>query len=309
MKIAVIDIGTNTFNLLIASVNNGNLVLEEVEKKFVFLGKGGINKNTIRKEAFEKGINTLILFSEKAKKSGVAKIIAIATSAVRNSNNGNEFANEVLIKTGINISIVSGDTEAEYIYKGARSATKFGKQPVLLVDIGGGSTEFIICNDNKIFWKQSFEIGVMRLFEKFHKNDIISNKEIKSIEYYLSLQLEPLFIAVKEYEINYLIGSAGVFTSLAKIIELKFNNSKSLIKTSEYEFDIQQFQDIHTYLIQTTLDERLKTPGLVRQRASVIVVGTILVNFIINKFKIENFKLARYALKEGVASNYFINLK
>lgn len=309
MKIAVIDIGTNTFNLLIASMNNGSLVLEDVEKKFVFLGKGGINKNTIQKEAFDKGIKTLILFSEKAKESGVDKIIAVATSAVRNSNNGNEFANEVLIKTGINISIISGDTEAEYIYKGARSATKFGKLPVLLIDIGGGSTEFIICNDNQIFWKQSFEIGVMRLFEKFHKNDLISHKEIKSIEDYLAFQLEPLFIAVKKHEINDLIGSAGVFTSLAKIIELRFNNSKSLIKTSEYDFDIYQFQNIHNYLIQTTLDERLKTPGLVKQRAQVIVVGTILVNFIIHKFKVKNFKLARYALKEGVASNYFINLQ
>lgn len=308
MKIAVIDIGTNTFNLLIASMNNGNLVLEDVEKKFVFLGKGGINKNTIRKEAFDKGVKTLILFSEKAKESGVDKTIAVATSAVRNSNNGNEFAHEVLIKTGINISIISGETEAEYIYKGARSATEFGKSPVLLVDIGGGSTEFIICNESQIFWKQSFEIGLMRLFEKFHTNDLISNKEIKSIEDYLAFQLEPLFIAVKKYEINDLIGSAGLFTSFAKIIELRFNNNKSLIKTSEYIFDINQFQDIHNYLIQTRLDDRLKTPGLVKQRAPVIVVGTILVNFIIHKFKFKNFKLARYALKEGVASNYFINL-
>ena len=304
MKIAIIDIGTNTFNLLIASINNGKLVLESVEKVFVFLGKGGINKNIIQKEAFEKGINTLILFSEKARESGVHKIIAIATSAVRNSNNGNEFAKEVLIKTGINISIISGNTEAEYIYKGARSATEFGKSPVLLVDIGGGSTEFIICNDNKIFWKQSFEIGVMRLFEKFHKKDIISNKEIKSVEDYLTLELEPLFIAVKKYEINNLIGSAGLFTSLAKVIELRFNNKKNLIKTSEYEFDIHQFQEVHDYIIQTTLNERLKTPGLVKQRAQVIVVGTVLVNFILHKFKIKNFKLARYALKEGVASKF-----
>lgn len=308
MKIAVIDIGTNTFNLLIASTNNGKLILEEVQKKFVFLGKNGINKKIIQKEAFQRGIDTLKSFSNKAKESGVNKIIAIATSAVRTSDNGKDFANEVFIKTGIDINIISGNTEAEYIYKGARSATKFGKKPVLLVDIGGGSTEFIICNNDKIFWKQSFEIGVIRLLEEFHKKDPISKQEINNIENNLKYKLEPLFKEIKQYKINTLIGSAGVFTSLAKMIESRYENSKNLIKTSEYKFDLNQYQEIHNKTIKAKLNERLETPGLIQQRASVIVVGTILVNFIIHKFKIKNFKLARYALKEGVASSYFINL-
>ncbi len=308
MKVAVIDIGTNTFNLLIAAQENNKLILEKIEKKFVFLGKGGINKNIIQEDAFQRGIKTLKSFSKKAEKAGVTKIIAIATSAVRSANNGNEFVNEVFIKTGINITVISGNTEAEYIYKGARSATKFGTDPILLMDIGGGSTEFIICNDKEIFWKQSFEIGVIRLFEKFHKNDPITKIEIDNIEAYLQEQLSPLFIAIKQFKIKTLIGSAGAFTSLAKMIEYRYNSGEKLIKTSEYQFDMNHYHQIHSYVIKTTLEERLETPGLIKQRAPIIIVGTILVNFIISHLKIENFKLARFALKEGVASDYFLNL-
>jgi exopolyphosphatase/guanosine-5'-triphosphate,3'-diphosphate pyrophosphatase len=308
MKIAVIDIGTNTFNLLICSSSNEKLVLEHVEKEFVFLGKGGINKNMIQADAFERGLDTLKSFSKKAEKKGVSEIIAVATSAVRNARNGNEFAEEVLNTTGIKLNIIPGDLEAEYIYKGAKSATNFGNSPLLLMDIGGGSTEFIICNKDKIFWKQSFEIGVVRLFEKFHKNDPITHQEINNIEKYLLVKMSPLFKALNQYKVDTLIGSAGAFTSLAKMIVASNNSTRKLNKTSEYQFDINKFQEIHDFIINTKLDERLKIPGLVKQRASLIVTGTILVNFILHQFKIKNFKLARYALKEGVASDYFMNL-
>jgi exopolyphosphatase/guanosine-5'-triphosphate,3'-diphosphate pyrophosphatase len=308
MKVAVIDIGTNTFNLLIASMSGSKLIFEHVEKKFVFLGKGGINRNTIQEDAFERGIKTLQSFSKKAKKHQVQETIAIATSAVRSANNGNKFVNEALNKAGIEINIITGSTEAEYIYKGAKLATQFGTKPILLMDIGGGSTEFIICNENQIFWKQSFEIGVIRLFEKFHQNDPVSKEEISNIEQYLTNQLNALFKAIKQYKINTLIGSAGAFTSLAKIIVSYNNSGEKMKKTSEYEFDINQFNEIHNNILHSTLEERLETPGLVKKRAPTIVVGTILVNFIIHQFKIENFKLARYALKEGVASDYFLNL-
>jgi len=308
MRVAVIDIGTNTFNLLIASMVDEKLVLEHVEKSFVFLGRKGINKNIIQSDAIERAIETLKSYAKVSKEFKVSKIIAIATSAVRNAKNRGDFTKEVFNKTGIKITTISGNTEAEYIYKGAKSATDFGQQPILLMDIGGGSTEFIICNDTEIFWKKSIEIGAARLLEQFHKTDPISEAEKTSINTHLKKELSELFLALKSYNIDTLIGSAGVFTSLAKIISSTENELKKLKKTSEYQFDLSKFSKIHNELLQSTLSQRLKTPGLITERAPMIVVGTILVNFITEQFKIKNFRLARYALKEGVASDYFSNL-
>ncbi len=308
MRVAIIDIGTNTFNLLIASTYRGKLVFKHREKSFVFLGKGGINKNIILDDAFERGLKTLMSYSEISKRYHVSKIIAIATSAVRNATNGSEFIKEVLRKTEIKITPISGKLEAEYIYKGAKCATEFGEKPILLMDIGGGSTEFIICNRTEIFWKQSFEIGATRLFEKFHKTDPILEVEKINITDHLKHELSELFSVAESYEINTLIGSAGTFTSLAKIISSTQDTMIQLKKTSEYQFDLVQFSKIHHELLKLTLTERYKVAGLITERAPMIVVGTILVNFIIQQLKIKNFKLARYSLKEGVASDYLSKL-
>lgn len=307
MKVAVIDIGTNTFNLLIASKENSSLKLIHVEKEFVFLGKGGINKNLIQEDAIERALVCLDQFKTQANKHEAEEIIAIATSAVRNAENGEEFIAKVLKSTGISIQKISGDQEAHYIYKGARQAISFGNSPSLLMDVGGGSTEFIICNQHEIFWKQSFEVGAARLFEKFHKNDPISELEISAIESYLKDLLEPLFLRCKKENITSLIGSAGAFTSFAKIVASEKNELGKLIKTSSYEFNLQEFESIRINILKSKLDHRYSIPGLISERAPMIVVGTILVNFILKELKISDFKLARFALKEGVASEFLFN--
>lgn len=304
MTVAIIDIGTNTFNLLVASEVNNQLVLEHVEKSFVFLGKGGINENKIQPDAFKRGVKTLEHFTKKAKKFHTTNIIAIATSAVRNATNGIDFEREVLETCGIEIKIISGNTEANYIYKGARAAVDFGSEPILLMDIGGGSTEFIICNNKKIFWKRSFEIGATRLFEKFHKLDPIQDAEIEAIESHLEQELKKLVKAIEIYKPTTLIGSAGAFTSIAKMITHQQGEANKLDKTSHYEYSLSDVSKLHEKIIKSNLNQRLALPGLIPARAPMIVVGTIIVNYIIQQFEIKQFKLARYALKEGVACDH-----
>ena len=304
MKVAVIDIGTNTFNLLVATRPNRRLIPIEIHKEFVFLGQGGINKNHLQKDAILRGLTTLKRFKEIIDSLGVSKIIAVATSAVRNAKNGHEFISKVKLLTGIDIETINGNREAEYIYNGAREATNLGDNPALLIDIGGGSTEFIICDKNQIYWKKSIEVGAARLFDKFHKSNPINEQEINEIEKYLDKILAQVISKCHSFEVETLIGSSGAFTSFAKIIANRLNESEKLIYSSDYEFNLLEFDNVKTNILKLSLEERLKIPGLIKDRAPMIVVGMVLVDFIINKLNIQRFKLARYALKEGVASGF-----
>ena len=306
MKVAVIDIGTNTFNLLVAEKPNRRLIPLTVYKEFVFLGKGGINNNIIQDDAILRGLKTIKKFKKIADDHGVSKIIAVATSAVRNAKNGKDFIKKVKSLTGIEIKIINGGLEAEYIYNGAKEATNFGNNPVLLMDVGGGSTEFIICDKHQVYWKKSIEVGAARLFEKFHKSEPILEEELESMENHIEKKLKEVIKKANDFEIEVLIGSSGAFTSFAKIIAHNLNESDKLIYSTDYEFNLLEFENIKENILELTLEERLKIPGLIKERAPMIVVGTVLVDFILKKVNIQQFKLARYALKEGVA-NEFLN--
>lgn len=308
MKVAIIDIGTNTFNLLVATQPNRRLIPIEIKKEFVFLGQGGINENKLQDEAILRGLTTLRKFKSIADNLGVKKIIAIATSAVRNAVNGKDFIYKTKALTGIDIKTINGNQEAEYIYKGAREATNFGDSPVLLMDVGGGSTEFIICDKHQVYWKKSIEVGAARLFESFHKHEPIIPDEIEAIESHLDSVLAQVVKKAEAFEIETLIGSSGAFTSFAKIIAYRLNETEKITYSSEYTFDLNEFQQISDHIIDLTLEERYGIPGLINERAPMIVVGTILVNYILKKLHIQHFKLARYALKEGVASDFLKSL-
>ena len=304
MKVAVIDIGTNTFNLLVAHKPNRRLIPIAIHKEFVFLGKGGINSNIIQDDAILRGLKTIKKFKKIADNLGVLKVIAIATSAVRNAKNGNDFARKVKSLTGIEIEIINGNQEAEYIYNGSREATNLGDNPVLIMDVGGGSTEFIICDRYQVYWKKSIEVGAARLFEEFHKSDPILQEEIEEIEAHLEKKLKQVVEKAHDFEVETLIGSSGAFTSIAKMIAHNLNEPEKLKHSTEYEFDLVEFENIRENIVHLTLEERIKIPGLIKERAPMIIVGTVLVKFILEKLNIQQFKLARYALKEGVASEF-----
>src|ERR1700761_8968309 len=171
--IAVMDLGTNTFHLLIAESIGGEIREIVHEQDPVKLGEGGINKGLIQPPSFERGIKSMLRYKELIQENDVLKVRAIATSALRNAANGIDFINEVETQTGIQIEIIDGNVEAEYIYKGIKAAGCLSAQNSLIVDIGGGSVEFIIFNDKEIKWKQSFEVGAARLMDLFHHTDPI----------------------------------------------------------------------------------------------------------------------------------------
>lgn len=297
---AVIDIGTNTFHLNIANVlPNNKIVFVYKTYKAVKLGEGGINKSIIAPEAYKRGVNALLTFSKTIAKYPVKQVIALATSAVRDAENGEEFIGEVLKKTGITIQIISGDKEAQLIYEGTKAAINLTNNTFLIMDIGGGSIEFIICNQTQIFWKQSFKLGAARLMDLFMKNNPLFPDDIQNIENHLDINLVDLFEACKTFNPTILVGTSGSFESYAEIIHLQKGLRFNPHKQMSYPFNNQELVDLLNFFKASTQQQRLNTKGLIALRLDMIVIASVITSFILLKLNINKTILSTYALKEG----------
>lgn len=302
-RIAIIDLGTNTFNLLIVEGEaDGSYKILHADKQPVKLGQGGITKKLIAEDAFERGIVAVKQYVGVAHDYQVNRIFAFGTSAVRGASNGQEFIKALSEKAGVEVEVVSGDREAEYIYYGVRQAIDLGDKTSLIMDIGGGSTEFILCNAHQIFWKGSYDLGVTRLLELFTPADPVTIEDVDQLEGYFDEVLEPLFKAVETYPTGTLVGSSGSFDSFAEMITWQMHQPSVLEGKTGYEFDLLEFSKLHQYLLISTLDQRLQMKGLIQMRADTIALAGIFVNYILQKLHLSRMRLSTYALKEGVVS-------
>lgn len=303
MKIGIIDLGTNTFNLLIAKVESvTNFRIVYSTKIPVKLGEGGINEGIIKETPFMRGINAMKEYAVLLQQEKVDEVFAFATSAIRGAKNGRQFCEVVVKETGIEIEIIDGNKEAELICKGVRMATAMGQDKHLIMDIGGGSTEFIIANDQTIFWKKSFDIGVSRLKEKFKHSDPIKKEEVLALTHYFDEQLIALKEEITNHTIHSLIGSSGSFDTFFDLINHKFHSGAIDLETNAYDFKLTDFFDIHESLLLSNKKERINMEGMIEMRADMIVLASICTHYVLSNFKIDKMKLSRFALKEGILS-------
>lgn len=302
MRHAIIDLGTNTFNLLIVEYNRNSTSYSILfnDKVAVKLGKDSIDKNVISDEAIQRAIDALHIHLKSIGKYKVDVVRAIATSAIRSAINGKLFVQKVKNELHIDVEVISGDKEAEYIYYGVCQAIEIGENKNLIMDIGGGSTEFIIADSSRIFWKQSFDLGISRLIEKFKPHDPIFQHEIAEVENYLNNELQPLFETAKKFQFSTLIGSSGSFDTLADMLLFKSTLHGLDTKATTYIFDLDQYKQLHKELLLSTYEQRLAMKGMMPMRADMMVLGSILIRFIIEHLSISEMKLSTYALKEGV---------
>ncbi|ASU35345.1 Ppx/GppA phosphatase family protein [Mucilaginibacter xinganensis] len=299
-RIAIMDLGTNTFHLLIVEGNVSAYTEIVHEQDPVKLGEGGINKGFIQPVAFERGLKSMQRYHQLIFDNNVTQVRAIATSALRNAANGQDFINQVKAQTGIAIEIIDGDAEAAYIYKGVKASGSLSAHNSLVVDIGGGSVEFIICDNEQVKWKQSFEIGAARLMDNFHRTDPISPESITALNLYLKHSLKDLFTVAAAHRIENIIGSSGVFESYAGLIEIGKGHSFDLKKTKHYDFEKDELLAVIESLILSSHQQRLSNKAIIPVRVDMIVTASILTRFIINKLGIDKVVMSTSSLKEGV---------
>ena len=299
---AIIDLGSNTFNLLIVK-KYGSIYRTIFKTKIpAKLGAGGFLQKTITPEAFKRGVLAIQAHQMTIQQYGAEDVYAFATSAMRDADNGSDFVKEIASLTGIEINVISGDREAELIYKGVGSALEIGEQPELIMDIGGGSTEFIIADNKEVLWKHSFDLGVSRLFERLKPSDPLTESDLVQLEAYLDEQLAILFTAVSQHEVSALIGASGSFDSLAKMIEMSSKGSNKLAGATEYTFSFPDLDQLNTKLVPSTFEERENIIGLVPYRIETIPLASSFIHYIIRKLSLTKIRLSTYSLREGVVS-------
>lgn len=299
MRIGILDLGTNTFNFLVRETSTDEVVLST--KIPVKLGQGGIDQGVLAPAAFERGINALAEHQLSAKKAGVEGLYAFATSAIRSASNGPEFVRSAEDKLGIRINVIDGKQEAAFIGAGVREAVHLQEDVTYLVmDIGGGSTEFLLMDAHRTHFMESYLLGVSRLLEKFRPHDPMLPEEIEEVEQYLDTCLESLDEACKNNRPQVLLGSSGSFDTLAEMCLKRFAPDETLLGKTFFQFDLHQYHLIHRQLLQSSFDERLNMPGMLPMRADMLVFSTLFIQFILKRFGIKHLMLSTYALKEGV---------
>ena len=200
------------------------------------------------------------------------------------------------------VNIIPGEREAEMIYKGVRLSMQIGEEPVLILDIGGGSNEFIIANNKKIFWKQSYNLGMARMVEKFKPNDPITSEEVAVIEDFLESSLATLFEAVQLYEPEFLIGAAGSFETFYALLSFLHPEKYKQTGKPVHEIHYDDFSKLHRILLRSGIDERKKMPGMELVRVEMIVLASIFVNFTLKMCKLRKLYQSDYSLKEGIVA-------
>ena len=306
-KIAIIDMGTNTFHLLIAAADDRGYHITYRERLAVKIGKGGITKGLITEEGIHRALLAMQSFKNTIDQQGVHQVYAFGTSALRNATNAHEVVRRIKAITGIDPNIISGDQEAEYIYMGVKAAMNIDETS-LIIDIGGGSVEFIVGDNDTVFWKRSIEIGAQRLVEEFQKNDPIANHEIQALDVYFNKTLNPLWEVLREHQPAILIGSSGTFDTLSDIFCLQHNIHKSP-EEIETPLSLTGFYEIYKDLLRKDRQQRMNIPGMIDMRVDMIVVACCLIRYILSRHSFNRIRVSTYALKEGVLSSFINELE
>lgn len=302
-RITAIDLGTNSFHVVIVDVSpDGTFEIIDALKEMVQLGKNGVGK-PLSAEAMDLGIETLRKFKTLSDSYRSDLILAYATSAIREAPNGGEFIQRTIDEVRIKILAIPGIMEAELIGHAVQHALNLGPHKALVIDIGGGSTEFIITDQSQFYFLDSQKIGVSRMTSDFVKSDPISRKDIKALIDCYKVKLTGILQAVDMYSIPILVGTSGTMQNIAAMIaaEKKLNTHLTL---NEFEYSAQDFFRFFEKFIKLNRKQRLDVPGLDPKRVDFIVAGLILVKYVLEKTGIERIKTSTQALREGIILRY-----
>lgn len=291
--IAVIDCGTNTFTLSLYDIScTNNFKCIDKERHFVELAEEGIQQ--IGERAILRGLAAFQGFKTYLEAYPNSQTYAIGTAALRTAANGSDFIAAIHKSSGILIHLIDGDKEADLIYKGVRMAAPLTSMPSLVMDIGGGSVEFVIANKSEVFWAKSYPIGNSVLFGKFHQSNPILLKEIKQLENHLEESLQDLLEQLKKTKIEYLIGASGTFDVFDSLIGSQ--QDQQPYKT----MSIADFNRIKQQLTKSTYQERLEILPHSSTRAKLVVMSVSLINFIIKRSSVKKLISSENALREGL---------
>jgi exopolyphosphatase/guanosine-5'-triphosphate,3'-diphosphate pyrophosphatase len=300
-NLAAIDIGTNSFHLVVAEVDviSGRFHTLARDKEIVRLGSGTTDMKLIHEEAMARGLSVLKRFSDLAQTYN-APVRAIATSAVREALNKDEFLRRARIETGVNIEIASGTEEARLIHLGVLQSLPVIRKKILLLDIGGGSTEILIAKGRKIFYSNSIKLGAVRLMQRFFPSETLNRKAISECREYVRGMLGPIVRDIKSHPFDVAIGTSGTIMNLANILQLRRSKNREAPLNGVHITANDLYDVADEILGKPTSAERLRISGLDPKRADIMPAGAILASSLFRELHIRDLTISDFGLREGV---------
>ncbi len=293
-RFAVIDLGTNTFHLLIAGRKSESEFIEIYrERIYVRLGQSGIN--VLSKSALKRAYEAMRKFRRIVDLFEAIEVRAFATAAFRTAQNSDILIRRIAREFDIKVEIISGQEEARLIYEGVKYGGALQRDDNLIMDIGGGSVEFIIGSKEHVIWSSSLPIGASILTNQFHLTDPISKLDSCALRLHLKEELKPLSQILNNHTFNTLIGSSGTFDVLGEALEVVEHLGQYKV------LRVQDFSAFRSEIEQLSYEERVAHPSIPENRADLIVVALILLDEVISLNPDFKFLIASpYALKEGM---------
>jgi exopolyphosphatase / guanosine-5'-triphosphate,3'-diphosphate pyrophosphatase len=303
VRLAAIDIGTNSVHMIVVRVRpDFSFEIVDREKEMVRLGAGGLDGKKLTPEAMTAALQALSKFARLARSHDVDQILAVATSATREAENGGAFLKQIERRTGIRARIITGTEEARLIHLAAVYGVDTPK-PAVVIDIGGGSVEVTRGSGHQVDFARSFKLGVIRLTERFVDSDPISSRDERKMMKFIREEVNRYIDNIVEIGFDRVIGTSGTILSLGIVATALERNSVPQ-EVRNLRVSAKSIRKLRKMAVEMDLEERMRLPGLDPRRADLMVAGLILLDTLLKRLGAEEITLCDLALREGVLLDY-----
>lgn len=304
MKLAAIDIGTNSIHMVIVEADRkkGFNVIDR-EKEMVKLGVGVFATKRLSDKAFEDGLATIRRYVQLADQQGVDEIITGATSAIREAQNGGDFLDEVIRQTGLSPEVISGSKEARLIFLAVRNAIALQGENAMVIDIGGGSTEVVVGNDTEILFGKSMKLGVLRLLDMFEGNSMVGEEARRILKAHIRFVAQSVLEEARKFGFTKVIGTSGTIRTLGEAAHLA-GGGKSFRSLNAETVSLHDLEKLSHQLLEVKPEKRASISGISENRTDAIHLGSVLLVQLLQMAGVNELTLCEASLREGLILDY-----
>src|SRR5215510_12040900 len=300
MRVAAMDLGTNSFHLLVADVHpDGHIDPIVREKEMLRLGDVVSRHGSIPPTAADQAIGTVRRFRLLAEAAAADEVLARATSAIRRATNGAEIVDRIEQETGVEVEVISGHEEARLIFGAVRASVVLDPAPAICFDLGGGSLEVMIGDARRLLYATSLPLGVARLTAELVDSDPISKRDRRALRDRITSELAPVHDAVSHLQPRLAVGSSGTLEALAQLVASR-RDEDTPPSLNQLTITRDEFLVVHKEILASTAAERLRFPGMDARRVDLVVAGSTVLATAMEELDLDSLTISEWALREGI---------
>jgi exopolyphosphatase/guanosine-5'-triphosphate,3'-diphosphate pyrophosphatase len=301
MLFGAIDVGTNSIHLIVVecdSIYDTSRVVHKAREMVRLGSNDALERGRLSGKAMARGVEAIARFVEEARRRGAERIRAVATSAVREADNGVEFRARVEAQAGVSLEILDAHEEARLIHLGVTSGFSLDDRTACIIDIGGGSTEFIVADGDRPYLLDSVKLGSLRLYDAFLRDALDPVRAARGLNLYVRDALAPLIERVRVFRIDVGIGTSGTIMGLATVDAAA--RGLPLRRVHGYTLERSRLEQLQRRMLPMTEAERRKIPGMNPRRADIIVAGNAILVAALGQLGMDQIVVCERALRDGI---------